>query len=1419
MDPPPTAAAPPAAPNVPALAGAAAVEAEGISLVLDGEAMLNGTSSSSSPVSDEAARSSFAPLSTDAGQRHTVVVTVGKRMKLTPVHHDGGATPHAAAAPARPSSDHRETVVGAFVVSNPLVLSSVVDEKDKLALEKKKKEEEEERRRRKRRFLLCFLLPCCCALVALVIGLAVGLTSGGAGTSSASPASTTTTTNNNNTSTTTAVSSTLGYRAGAAIPFPAVPASIFAGAGLTSASLSAPAAPVPGTIAAVLLREAVAQSVGANATADDVTVTSVSTVGVTPAELSVLLGLTNASVAAAFLSALPADRFNATAGAPLQNASFATGTWVLGASAPGNTVPSASSLASLASLDPLPPSPFNLTSAFLASSGIIPLTYVTVDVVLTSSPALNAALATQAQAQASNLTQPGGGANASALAAAFGALVAEGLGSFASSPSAQVLAGTVENVTAGTVPSAAVTGLVEAWVAAGGNVSAGEVTVSTYADGSVVVAPAGPPPSPSPSPSQTPTRTPTPTPSTTPSAPPAAGANASATSTPSQTPSTTPSAPAVGANVSATSTPSQTPTPSTTPSAPAAGASATSTPSPSPTVSDSPTPSPSPTVSDSPTSSPTPTVSESPTPSPTVSDSPTASPTPTVSDSPTPSTTPSLSSTPSNTPSETPTPSTTPSETPTPSITPSSSPTPSPSSSPRPTMYPLSLPSKKMVMFNSRVASMAVYRNALHIGGYFTGMGDGTPAKSIVMLDGSGVSTLPPNSFSNGVSATTNQQVAAMAEYMGKLYMGGVFQNLGDGTTSVNHVAAWDGSAWSRLPHRNSFGMGGGIAAMAVAHGRLYMGGGINYLADGTTPCRNIASWNGTHFSTLPVGNSGVALNVGVSTNVWALAEFQGMLYVGGAFTTLGDSATSAKYIAAWNGSTWTNLTAGNSNGVDSVVMALSVYNNKLYIGGGFTALGNGTSAIRVVAWDGSAWSVLPSGGSNGLTGAGAVVTAFGLFLNKLVVGGSFQTLGDGTSAKRLAAWDGSSWSTFAVGNTNGLGDTVSAICAYDGRLYVGGSFTSLGDGTTSYYMANASETTISPLFPDSRGAANAGLLGTSVNAIASVNGTAYFGGLLYALPDASQTLSNLAAWNGSAFRAVPGANFDRVVNAMTVFRNKLIVAGHFGSVGNRIASWDGIAWSVLGPSATNGVGNFPVFALAEYAGRLYVGGQFNTLMGSPAVTVNYIASWSGTAWSPLTSNGITGLGGFVRALAVYNNKLYIGGDFRWFGDYFTNAHRIAAWDGTAWSTLDTGTSRGIGVTVNPPVSVTALAVFNGLLYAGGSFTTLITGASANRLAAWNGSAWSTLPVGASNGVGGSVNALFNSSGKLFIGGAFTTLGDGSPAPYAATWDGNALTALQTSVTVTDQVKAFGALGDRILLGGTFTVFSDWSPANLVASV
>jgi hypothetical protein len=65
-----------------------------------------------------------------------------------------------------------------------------------------------------------------------------------------------------------------------------------------------------------------------------------------------------------------------------------------------------------------------------------------------------------------------------------------------------------------------------------------------------------------------------------------------------------------------------------------------------------------------------------------------------------------------------------------------------------------------------------------------------------------------------------------------------------------------------------------------------------------------------------------------------ALAVFGGKLYVGGGFTTLGGGIPSANYIAAWDGSTWTTLPSGSSNGLASGgrsppgVSALAVFGN-----------------------------------------------------------------------------------------------------------------------------------------------------------------------------------------------------------------------------------------------------------------------------------------------------------------------------------------------------------------------------------------------------------------------------------------------------------------------------------------------------------
>jgi len=169
----------------------------------------------------------------------------------------------------------------------------------------------------------------------------------------------------------------------------------------------------------------------------------------------------------------------------------------------------------------------------------------------------------------------------------------------------------------------------------------------------------------------------------------------------------------------------------------------------------------------------------------------------------------------------------------------------------------------------------------------------------------------------------------------------------------------------------------------------------------------------------------------------------------------------------------------------------------------------------------------------------------------------------------------------------------------------------------------------------------------------------------------------------------IPGAN--STVRAMVVDGSgNLYVGGDFPLIGtvvaNRIAKWNGSAWSALGSGVAGG--SFPsVYALAVIGSDLYAGGRFTKAGG---VNIGYgIAKWNGSAWSALG----TGMDHQVNALAVIGSDLYAGGNFDTAGG--TSANYIAKWNGSAWSALGTGMNGGVG----------ALAFGStGHLYLGGSF-------------------------------------------------------------------------------------------------------------------
>ncbi|MBM4112495.1 MAG: hypothetical protein FJ253_03840, partial [Phycisphaerae bacterium] len=266
-------------------------------------------------------------------------------------------------------------------------------------------------------------------------------------------------------------------------------------------------------------------------------------------------------------------------------------------------------------------------------------------------------------------------------------------------------------------------------------------------------------------------------------------------------------------------------------------------------------------------------------------------------------------------------------------------------------------------------------------------------------------------------------------------------------------------------------------------------------------------------------------------------------------------------------------------------------------------------------------------------------------------------------------------------------------------------------------------------------------------------------------------------AWTAE-FGSQPGV--DNAVSSLAVFDDgggggpALHLAGSFLSAGgvavNRIARWNGTAWTALGAGTNGPVECMLVFDDGSGEGpALFVGGSFTSAGGVP--TAN-IARWNGTSWSALGA----GVNGIVHALAIFDDGLG-GGPALVVGGAFTSAgggaaSRVAKWDGTSWTALGAGCDG----------TVRALAVLDdgagAALFVGGAFANA-GGAPASRIATWDGASWSSL----GDGVNGLVRALAvfddgeGDGPSLFVGGEFTSAG-ALAASRIARWNDGAWSEL-----------------------------------------
>ncbi|MBC8425978.1 T9SS type A sorting domain-containing protein, partial [bacterium] len=345
-----------------------------------------------------------------------------------------------------------------------------------------------------------------------------------------------------------------------------------------------------------------------------------------------------------------------------------------------------------------------------------------------------------------------------------------------------------------------------------------------------------------------------------------------------------------------------------------------------------------------------------------------------------------------------------------------------------------------------------------------------------------------------------------------------------------------------------------------------------------------------------------------------------------------------------------------------------------------------------------------------------------------------------------MARWDGATWDY----DPFGLLYSVEDMLVFNGELVVMGDF---GGGTT---LSSWDGTTWDDM--DAWGDIYATDMTTDgVNLYAT--GFMEFIGDTY--------VSHVARWDGTQWYGMGGGltdefgePYDAYGETIHAWDGKVAVAGYFAEAGGQalpnFAVWSGSSWGPLGSDPDFFSGEAIPLVLGDHDGDLLV---FNGY--------SFVYTWNGFFW-----NGI-GWGGSVYCAGDYAGDLIFGGYFREMID--VRAENVARYDGSAWQAL----AAGDGIFGDAD----QVHAWNGLLVATGDaqsrFGDDVEGAL---IAAWNGSDWVDLGLGAQATGVSTIDDMVTFQGDLVVNGNIDSAG-GTPCNSFARYDGTSWSPLGDSVT------------------------------------
>ena len=722
---------------------------------------------------------------------------------------------------------------------------------------------------------------------------------------------------------------------------------------------------------------------------------------------------------------------------------------------------------------------------------------------------------------------------------------------------------------------------------------------------------------------------------------------------------------------------------------------------------------------------------------------------------------------------------------------------------------------------DNSINAIVQHNGVTYIGGSFQYVGARRPFGTVLDA-GTGQPPAGSPSLPNG------PVYAVVSDGAGGWYIGGEFSSVGGVTRNNIARISQTGTLLSFDANVSGPVYALALSTPSVGSPALFVGGQFSGVGGSTK--QNLAAVNpasGALISEVGMNADDVVRTIAVSGDPGSVSG--ATVYLGGDFTSFGPTGSSVTRLrlASFNFTTSTSTSASigtwnpNANGR---VNAIAVNGSSVFVGGAFTQFGGSSGPLRtgLAELDGSgaptSWTPNPNN---------ADILALTIGNGKLYVGGNFTNIA-GSSRNSMAAFNLSGLTLDAswVPQTNSF-SSVRALTFYDDvtvadidRVYAAGDFVTAGSGG---FIPNLRLVALD--------AGNATKLSTWVGA---ASGAMYAvapnssGSLIYAGGDCLSigglVRSHVAALdaNGELVTSFdPAFEGGGTVNALLVDGGTLYMGGDFQRLNNtfcpNLAAWD------LGTNTRVNWQTYPndiVYALAATGNNIYVGGNFTNIDGQ---AYKRLAAFDKTSrvrvsWNPDITAGAGVSNAPVRAIAVNGSQVIVGGDFTDVGA--DKRYRIAAFTDAASPSLP-ALSTSFKPSINSNVgyvdyfSVNAIAVSGDgtSIFVGGKFENVDNGpsTSVNRtsIAAFSAANGNVLSFSVPYTFIGTriVKSIRVSGNIVYLGGTLiNSIVGANNIPLASvdltsgafsSWAPD----LRSSVT-SDEVRSIGFIGSNLMVGG-----------------